>query len=225
MNTGWPAVGENGRAKPRTWWTSSARIRGERMFVVIPEGLVQTWLAAAPPTGPVFGQWLDERDCLRLAAASSETTPQVGIWVSQAEWDTSASAVRLRLGQQPLLLVCDTTTGRVTCFTSETGTWRQVPSDVVHLEADYHKRQQGLFDVGYLRDRTVAVIGLGTGGGQIAAQLARCGVGHFRLVDFDRLEVHNIARHVCTLDDLGRRKTAAMADLLRRIHPAVEVQT
>jgi hypothetical protein len=46
-----------------------------------------------------------------------------------------------------------------------------------------------------------------------------------RLVDFDRLAVHNIARHVCGLRDIGRYKTRALRDMLLDISPAIEVET
>lgn len=201
------------------------------MIVVVPDEVLGAFARvvsgdpSSSPTGIISGRWLDGRDCLRVSAQSGNGNAPVGVWVGQAEWNSSREAVIERSTQLGVVLVCDNTSGTATCFVLDSGEWVQVQLEVVRLEADYQKRQQGLFDVGYLRDRQVAVIGLGSGGGLIAAQLARCGIGRFQLVDFDRLEVHNIARHVCTLDDLGRRKTTAVADLLRRTHPKVDVET
>lgn len=103
--------------------------------------------------------------------------------------------------------------------------WTQTDYDVIRLHADFASRLDGLFDTAYLAGKTVAVIGLGTGGSVAAVELAKNGVGRFRLVDFDRLETHNVARHACGLRDIGRYKTRALADLLRDKHPAVQVET
>jgi len=44
-------------------------------------------------------------------------------------------------------------------------------------------------------------------------------------VDFDRLEIHNLARHTCGLHDLGRFKTEAVADRIRDVNPAAQIRT
>ena len=44
-------------------------------------------------------------------------------------------------------------------------------------------------------------------------------------MDFDRLSVPNLARHVCGLSDLGRLKVDAMADFLRNASLVAEVKT
>lgn len=75
-----------------------------------------------------------------------------------------------------------------------------------------------------LKDRKVAVVGLGSGGSHIAMELAKSGVGKFVLVDFDRIELQNIIRHVCGLSDLGRLKTNAMRDRILETNPFAEVE-
>jgi molybdopterin/thiamine biosynthesis adenylyltransferase len=80
-------------------------------------------------------------------------------------------------------------------------------------------------DVGGAAGRRVAIVGLDSGGSQIASALARAGVGDMRLVDHDRLAVHNIARHACGLNDVGRYKTRAMRDILTGISPFLQVAT
>ena len=67
-------------------------------------------------------------------------------------------------------------------------------------------------DVSKMQHKKVAVIGLGSGGGFGAVELAKSGVGSFTLVDFDRLQVENISRHTCGSDDIGRWKTRAIRD-------------
>lgn len=70
---------------------------------------------------------------------------------------------------------------------------------------------------------TVAVLGVGALGSQIASLLARTGVGHFLLVDDDIVTAGNRVRHELDLADVGRFKTAALASRLRRINPWCEI--
>ncbi len=51
--------------------------------------------------------------------------------------------------------------------------------------------------------------------------LVRSGVGTLRLIDFDRVEEDNLNRQLFFRDDIGRLKTEALADTLRRITPEV----
>lgn len=97
--------------------------------------------------------------------------------------------------------------------------------DIIRYEADAFSRNKSLLDSEVLTDRVVTVVGLGTGGATAAVELAKAGVGSFRLVDFDRLETHNITRHVCGLSDVGRKKTQAVRDRLLAINPTVDVST
>ncbi|MBO4258328.1 HesA/MoeB/ThiF family protein [Streptomyces griseorubiginosus] len=76
-----------------------------------------------------------------------------------------------------------------------------------------------------LQDTCVAVLGLGSGGSFIVRELARAGVGRFVLLDDDRLEVGNVSRHECGLNDVGRLKVNAMRDLVHRHNPGARVVT
>lgn len=75
-------------------------------------------------------------------------------------------------------------------------------------------RAKGILEVDILSDKRVMIIGLGSFGSQIAIELAKAGVGEFSLFDFDRVELHNLARHTCTIKDLGRLKTNAIKDAI-----------
>ena len=85
-------------------------------------------------------------------------------------------------------------------------------------------RVERLFDVEAFRDLWVLIAGCGSGGGQVALQLAMSGVRKFILVDMDKLEVENVIRHVCGLRYVGWRKTTALADVLRDRNPEVEIR-
>jgi sulfur carrier protein ThiS adenylyltransferase len=53
--------------------------------------------------------------------------------------------------------------------------------------------------------------------------LVRAGVGRLTLVDFDRVEADNLDRQFFFADQVGRMKTEALAENLRRIEPDVEL--
>jgi hypothetical protein len=67
------------------------------------------------------------------------------------------------------------------------------------------ERRKGLFETDVLKDRSVLVVGLGTGGIGIALELAKAGVGKFILVDHDRLKVGNVTRHAAGVSFVGRK--------------------
>ncbi|MFB2919682.1 HesA/MoeB/ThiF family protein [Aerosakkonema funiforme] len=90
---------------------------------------------------------------------------------------------------------------------------------------ELYSRSQGLLETSVLEESKVGVVGLGSGGSSVAVELAKAGVGHFVLIDFDRLELGNVARHACGTGDLGRYKTKAVRDLLYGKNPYIQVQT
>ena len=72
-------------------------------------------------------------------------------------------------------------------------------------------------------DGTVAVCGLGGLGSNIAIALARAGVGHIRIIDFDRVDVSNLNRQQYFPAQLGMYKTDALGDTLREIGLCSEI--
>jgi len=76
-----------------------------------------------------------------------------------------------------------------------------------------------------LKLKSVVVVGLGSGGGEIALQLACAGVGKLVLFDHGRVDTPNYIRHPLTRQDLGRRKVSGVAsNLLERDLPTVVVE-
>ena len=75
-----------------------------------------------------------------------------------------------------------------------------------------------------LENAVVSIAGVGGDGALLAVELARMGVGSFRLADPDPFEVENINRQaVCTDDTLGVNKAVAVGDYLRKINPDVNI--
>ena len=72
----------------------------------------------------------------------------------------------------------------------------------------------------------VAVFGIGGVGGYAAEALARSGVGHFLLVDSDRVALSNLNRQIiATLQTVGQYKTQAMKERILSINPDAQVET
>ena len=67
-----------------------------------------------------------------------------------------------------------------------------------------------------LNTKKIAIVGLGSGGSLIASSLAKAGIQNFLLIDDDILEIHNLIRHICSLNALGRFKTYAVTRLFTR---------
>ena len=86
-------------------------------------------------------------------------------------------------------------------------------------------RNPGLLESDAMLDKTVVLVGVGSVGSYYALQMARSGVGRFVLIDTDTLEIHNICRHQCGFDDLGRYKVDAVRDRVLAINPHAEVVT
>ena len=69
----------------------------------------------------------------------------------------------------------------------------------------------------------VAVCGLGGLGSNIAIALARAGVGHLHLIDFDRVDLTNLNRQQYAVGQLGQYKTAALRETLSLVSPYCDV--
>ncbi|MCD8357338.1 MAG: sulfur carrier protein ThiS adenylyltransferase ThiF [Clostridia bacterium] len=95
------------------------------------------------------------------------------------------------------------------------------PEDVLeHMMAARHSP--------YVHERMkracVGIAGLGGLGSNIAAMLARTGVGHLILVDFDTVEPSNLNRQNYFISHLGMRKADATAKLLHEINPFIKIE-
>ena len=85
-------------------------------------------------------------------------------------------------------------------------------------------RVERLFDVEAFRNLWVLIAGCGSGGSQVALQLAMSGVRRFILVDYEELEIENVIRHVCGRRYVGWQKTSALADVLWDRNPDIEIR-
>lgn len=71
----------------------------------------------------------------------------------------------------------------------------------------------------------VLIVGLGGVGGMAAELIARAGIGRMTIVDADIVQPSNINRQlVATFDSIGRPKASVLAERLRSINPALELE-
>lgn len=76
-----------------------------------------------------------------------------------------------------------------------------------------------------LRNSIVGIAGLGGLGSNIAVHLARAGVGHLVLADFDVVDPSNLNRQNYYTRHIGMKKTEAIADVLFNINPYIQLST
>lgn len=207
------------------------------MYVVVSDEEIENLLQQTETNGLLSGVSLDNGSVIRLLGpihSHGELHP-VGRWqkiekmpIATNLADTATEVLQQHglLAMGELFCLLDITGKNCHFFRVEAdGTLAEQEYERLALFADYRSRLQGLFDSQVLAKCTVGIVGLGTGGSVAAAELAKAGVGRFKLADFDHLEVHNLARHVCGMRDLGRYKTDAMRDYLINTSPLVQVET
>lgn len=76
-----------------------------------------------------------------------------------------------------------------------------------------------------LQNSTVMIVGLGAVGGYALEALARSGIGHLILVDFDVIEETNVNRQILAVGStIGMLKTEASRERVREINPDCRVE-
>lgn len=83
-------------------------------------------------------------------------------------------------------------------------------------------KSRDFFDPKKLTD-TSHIIGCGSIGSHVAELLVRHGVKNLTLWDYDTVEAHNIANQLFFHDQINEEKTKALADILLRINPDLDI--
>lgn len=76
-----------------------------------------------------------------------------------------------------------------------------------------------------IREKSIAVVGIGGVGSVTADMLTRCGVGKLLLFDYDKVELANMNRLFFTPNQVGLSKVDAAAKTLQFINPDVRILT
>ena len=75
-----------------------------------------------------------------------------------------------------------------------------------------------------LQNKTIAIIGCGGLGCSLAIALGSSGIGTIHLIDFDKVELHNIHRQIgFSMNNVGEYKSKALASHIRNRSPFVKV--
>ena len=136
------------------------------------------------------------------------------------------SALFVKDGTQPACIDCEyliTVGSDASANVWKAGASAPVAAQIIPAKDDLYSRNKGLIELDILENKRVMVVGLGSFGSQICIELAKAGVGHFALMDFDRVELHNLARHTATVNDLGRLKTEVIHDAIVGKNPYATV--
>ena len=89
---------------------------------------------------------------------------------------------------------------------------------------DFSERTNLLIDSEKLRDKCVAVFGIGGVGSFVAESLVRAGVGHLIVVDNDTVSESNINRQLLALHStVGRKKISVAIERYRDINPELDI--
>jgi len=74
------------------------------------------------------------------------------------------------------------------------------------------------------KESSVAIVGCGSLGSHLAMSLARCGISRYLLIDKEKLEPENVARHLCGFVDASRNmnKVEAVKKRLTEHFPDIE---
>lgn len=108
-------------------------------------------------------------------------------------------------------------------FTTSDGTLCELTQ--VELKIDIFSRNTGILESDIMLKKGAIIIGCGSVGSLVALELARAGVGRFFLIDMDILGYHNICRHQCGVQDVGKYKVNAVKQRILQINPTAQVIT
>ncbi len=124
----------------------------------------------------------------------------------------------------------------VSTFAAPDGSWHRAVAQRMHngkeesidvwfadVQPELATRRSGILETNVLEDKTVLVLGVGTGGAHAAIELAKCGVGRFILIDRDRLSVGNVVRHPGGISHVGRYKVNVVRELIHEKNPEASV--
>lgn len=94
-----------------------------------------------------------------------------------------------------------------------------------NLLLDVFSRNTGIIESDIMMQKGAVLVGCGSVNSFVALELAKAGLGNFLLLDMDVLEYHNLCRHQCGMEDVGRYKVEALRDKILSFNPSAKVET
>lgn len=138
--------------------------------------------------------------------------------VDDVETETEPDAVKVIVGESFYCYIDERPT-----FVDVDG--KEAELEPVKLKIDLFSRNTGILESDIMLRKGAVIIGCGSVGSLVAMELARAGVGRFFLIDMDILGYHNICRHQCGIQDVGKFKTTAVKERILQINPTAQVFT
>jgi molybdopterin/thiamine biosynthesis adenylyltransferase len=203
-------------------WSSGMRVRGNALFVRLPDSL--QWTPASWP------KTLGELEDLVSQATASDCS--VTAWLRRVGWadDNTKEARATPRGQRPLLIVLVQAQAHFgfRLFRYTTPLVRKPvvePVFLTRIDADWVLARDTQLDVLHARRRMqVLLLGCGSLGSPLARALARSGIAMLHMVDKDWMESENTSRHELGLRDAWSGKAGALAERLLADVPGIEVK-
>ncbi len=90
-------------------------------------------------------------------------------------------------------------------------------------EETFFQRNTKRANRGVLKNCTANILGVGALGSEIADSLGKAGIGTLLLVDNQRMNAHNVVRHVAGLRQAGQFKVDAMHSQIKEHNPFIKV--
>lgn len=99
------------------------------------------------------------------------------------------------------------------------------PMEIKEFDTSRTELLIGSDGVELLKNKKVILVGVGGVGGYVATMLVRAGIGHIKLVDFDKVSSSNINRQVvANVNTIGRSKVEVLKDMLLEINPQLDCE-
>jgi sulfur carrier protein ThiS adenylyltransferase len=92
------------------------------------------------------------------------------------------------------------------------------------MSNERYSRQADIVPRGRILGCKATIIGVGAIGRQVAIQLTAIGVPHIQLIDFDHVDISNLATQGYMQKDLKRPKVEATAEFCRQINHDLQVE-
>lgn len=91
-------------------------------------------------------------------------------------------------------------------------------------EEEYYSSVNGAVERDLVRNKYVLVVGAGSVGSKVMMALVDEGCSHFGVMDNDKVELHNLSRHVAGVGDIAKLKTDVMEECILRKNPFAQVE-
>jgi len=101
----------------------------------------------------------------------------------------------------------------------------QYKKEIYSLIQNIFSRNSGILETANMLEKRAFIFGCGSVGSLVGVELAKAGIGKFVLVDNDIINFHNLCRHQCGIQDVGKFKVHAVKDRILAINPLAEVET